>query len=1036
MYRKIVSFILIFIFSFALIPNFLPKIVFANQPELQAPWKGIAIISQGTHNNSHTHNDAGRCAYAIDVQNADGVEKFPVYASYTGKIIWKKHHTNLNGSLGYGNLIIIEHNEGDFYTIYGHLSEFDDGIDLYSNDKEKGTVVKGQKIGLAGKTGNAYDINHLHFQVASKDNYWFSVGIENMKLKDITKGETEFHPYSDSGMKYSLENSKIKGHQFQSSLDLIDSPGCSKPLDVVIAFDRSGSMVESSGSTTKIDAAKFAVKTFIDCLNKSTDRIGLVSFSTTATLDCSLIQSADLKSIVDKYTADGNTNMGAALNLAITELNANGRSGAFRVIIYFTDGQRNIGPSKSQILSTISTSGIKVFTIGYGSNVDESFLKQVASASGGEYYFAPDNKTLRQIYLKLSQNSTGWISKASFTGIINPGETITVGTVNIPWGSSFWKFLLSWPGSDLDLILIDPNGIQVLSGGNVFFSGDTNPEFYDIQQPMPGIWTIKVYGKVLSAPEDYDVEVFEHGAVLEVDPSIADVYGDFSVDIKVNTYTEAINAVKAYLSFPPDKFEVVNVDYSHSFLTSWIEQENDNINGTIHLQGTLPDPGFNGIGLIATVTLRPKILGRGNLSFDSSCFVLRNGDGLDILSTTINGSYNYSILLISPLDMSTIYTVNPTFQWTNISGADLYQLNIENLSGLVYDNNLISLNTLALPTGLFFNNNTYFWKVRAHDVNGWSDWSDVWSFNVTTQLTIDSSAEAGGTILPLGGVLVDYGDSKEFTIIADPMFLINKVLIDGSAVPISHPKIMVYKFTNITTNHTISAEFIHSSPILDLSIETNKTTFKQGDDILYKVYIYNTGNADSTDTTFNVNFPFEIKYDKTDKYFASVQPNGEVMINIGNVTPGTHTFQINAHISTSITQEKSVTTIFDLKSKETDTLRKIINSLLTPNRTGSPGDAGTISVTFLNTKTDPETGERYIDQTNELEMQLGFYGFTSPCDIKINWGDGETETITKTKETLMICKHKYSAKGTMVIQITITDATGKTKTVTAKIKVR
>jgi len=225
-------------------------------------------------------------------------------------------------------------------------------------------------------------------------------------------------------------------------------------------------------------------------------------------------------------------------------------------------------------------------------------------------------------------------------------------------------------------------------------------------------------------------------------------------------------------------------------------------------------------------------------------------------------------------------------------------------------------------------------------------------------------------------------------------------------------------------------------PILELSIETNKTTLKQGDDVLYKVYVHNTGNADATNVTLNVTFPPEIHYVKNDKFFGNVQPNGEVVINIGTVHPGTITFQINAVINTSITYEKSVATVFDLKAQETDTIRKIVNLILTTNRTGSPGDDGSVSLKFLNTKTDPETGERFIDQSTELDMEMIISGFTSPCIIKILWGDGETETIPKTKETTLIYKHKFTSKGTMQIQITITDATGKTKTVTAKLRVK
>lgn len=183
-----------------------------DQPVLKAPWKGVATIPQGTHANRNpmTHADGTRGEHAIDIQNVNGVENFPVFASYSGKIIYKTFHKNNDGTEGYGNCIIIEHNNGDFFTLYGHLSEFDNNISLYNDNQIKGNVITGQKLGIAGKTGRANDIIHLHFQVQDKN--WFSIEIKKMILKDITAGDKEFGEYNDAKLKDEL----IVDHKFQS----------------------------------------------------------------------------------------------------------------------------------------------------------------------------------------------------------------------------------------------------------------------------------------------------------------------------------------------------------------------------------------------------------------------------------------------------------------------------------------------------------------------------------------------------------------------------------------------------------------------------------------------------------------------------------------------------------------------------------------------------------------------------------------------------------------------------------------------------
>ena len=73
---------------------------------------------------------------------------------------------------------------------------------------------------------------------------------------------------------------------------------------------------------------------------------------------------------------------------------------------------------------------------------------------------------------------------------------------------------------------------------------------------------------------------------------------------------------------------------------------------------------------------------------------------------------------------------------------------------------------------------------------------------------ITSSAGPGGSITPLGDVYVNYGGSQTFTITPDTGYMIDKIIVDGSLVPVSNPFEETYTFTNVTTNHAISATFV------------------------------------------------------------------------------------------------------------------------------------------------------------------------------------------------------------------------------------
>jgi hypothetical protein len=77
------------------------------------------------------------------------------------------------------------------------------------------------------------------------------------------------------------------------------------------------------------------------------------------------------------------------------------------------------------------------------------------------------------------------------------------------------------------------------------------------------------------------------------------------------------------------------------------------------------------------------------------------------------------------------------------------------------------------------------------------------SFATTTTYTITVTQGANGNILPAGPVTVNSGDSKKFTIIAAPCFIIENVIVDG----VSQGPIPSFTFPNITADHVITASF-------------------------------------------------------------------------------------------------------------------------------------------------------------------------------------------------------------------------------------
>jgi hypothetical protein len=125
-----------------------------------------------------------------------------------------------------------------------------------------------------------------------------------------------------------------------------------KPVDVILAVDRSGSMStkdmeDSAGhpnSVTRLHAAQAAATNFVESMNQTSDRIGLVSYSTSASVPNPLgNQFTSVKTNINTLTAGGYTATRDALQQSIKNLigNPNSDPRAIKAVIIMTDGEFN-----------------------------------------------------------------------------------------------------------------------------------------------------------------------------------------------------------------------------------------------------------------------------------------------------------------------------------------------------------------------------------------------------------------------------------------------------------------------------------------------------------------------------------------------------------------------------------------------------------------------------------------------------------------------------------------------------------------------
>ncbi|MEI6044644.1 MAG: VWA domain-containing protein [Chloroflexota bacterium] len=205
---------------------------------------------------------------------------------------------------------------------------------------------------------------------------------------------------------------------------------------MVLVIDRSTSMADSyngpgagAAGIAKIELAKDAAYLAATQLS-NTDQVGVLTF------DSQYNQSqwqvplgpmgnpANLVSPIGRIAPGGGTNIYSGFAPAVEALKK--VKAANKHIILLTDGQDSEGIEYKQVIADANTAGITVSTVGLGKDVNENFLKNIATQCGGRYYFVDDPSNLPKIFARESHLAArSYIIEEPFTpAIANPSPII------------------------------------------------------------------------------------------------------------------------------------------------------------------------------------------------------------------------------------------------------------------------------------------------------------------------------------------------------------------------------------------------------------------------------------------------------------------------------------------------------------------------------------------------------------------------------------------------------------------------------------
>ena len=199
-----------------------------------------------------------------------------------------------------------------------------------------------------------------------------------------------------------------------------------KPINIGIVLDHSGSMQFDErqinqlgydiselpvdeygyysfpkGYVQPITLAKNALLEFVESFNFDKDNIGVVGFSSTVDYQLGLTnQSGKIKRKIRSMKSDGSTAFYDAILASLKQVeNADG----VNVVVALTDGNDNSSYSNiNTVINKAKSIDIPVYIVGLG-DVNQRELEQLATATGGQFYFANSAKSLSLIYEKISE---------------------------------------------------------------------------------------------------------------------------------------------------------------------------------------------------------------------------------------------------------------------------------------------------------------------------------------------------------------------------------------------------------------------------------------------------------------------------------------------------------------------------------------------------------------------------------------------------------------------------------------------------------
>lgn len=256
------------------------------------------------------------------------------------------------------------------------------------------------------------------------------------------------------------------------------------PIDAALVLDRSGSMSETAGEITKIEALKSAASLFVELLRPDIDYIGVTTYNQSSSNVVPLGSVATVKpnalAAIQATSPGGTTGIGGAILKAGQHYplspSVTPPAPAHRqVMVVLTDGKENQSPTIRQAIDGYETTpgifttypDLKTYSVGLGlqANVDADRLQELTNRGAGGFYFVTGNLeganrfNLEAFYFKVFSDAIGNAMVIDPTYVIDRYRTLEVPVpVIVDDKRLIILFVGEYPESSYNLELLDPQG--------------------------------------------------------------------------------------------------------------------------------------------------------------------------------------------------------------------------------------------------------------------------------------------------------------------------------------------------------------------------------------------------------------------------------------------------------------------------------------------------------------------------------------------------------------------------------------------------